>query len=549
MDGKVGRGHEFSHCKSTVTVVEETETGGDEHAETRGQQHCKVQVETEHQELVETRDPPRAQTKDPPQVDIRDPGSGRKEYEVESPAESDKEKSKSDEGATNSVPEEDTNDKDTNEDLGMTSLGLDEEQNWKRILSDQHVLPKILAFLQPKTILTLRLISREINNAVSQIIQLSYLVPQQTFNWGTIPHPTTFKKKLNIIQRRFDFSTVEKAAVFASRMIPQQGANSSWTEVGPNPFLSRFIVMHLDLSTEANDINETLLSLFGVHLWSLRFFGNEPISQFGLERFVLALNYVANLKTLSIRGRVLETVSQGWSSSCLPKLEHLSCLDVSNFRFLSCANSKFGVSIVMALIRTYGKQLESFYCNGEFLECPKISSEMLQDLLPSVKNLYVTEFTEVTLAKLSLVRKWRLKLLQLSRNERTWNFADFVPVLTTFSNSLMDLQLVVPLKNDWETTYPQLSPLLELRKLRVEIMSLRGRWFWSSLLPACVDLEELNFETIEGPSPNTVGIKHYTARARAKEAFLHMKKLEKVYIWISSLRNIIISRAEVSPRI
>ncbi|CAL8141027.1 unnamed protein product [Orchesella dallaii] len=161
-------------------------------------------------------------------------------------------------------------------------------------------------------------------------------------------------------------------------------------------------------------------------------------------------------------------------------------------------------SIIMALIRTYGKQLETFYCDGEFFDCPKISSEMLQDLLPSVKNLHATNVTEIGLVKLSLARKWRLKFLQLSTNGISWDFRDFFDVINTFSNSLVDLQLLVPLKNDWENSYPQLSPLLALKKLHVEIMSLRRCWFWSSLLPACVDLEELSFETIKGLSPNAI---------------------------------------------
>ncbi|CAL8117567.1 unnamed protein product [Orchesella dallaii] len=80
----------------------------------------------------------------PPQVEIGDPGTGTRESKVERLAQSDKEKSKLDEGAINSVPEKGSNGKDSNADFGMASLGLEEKQNWKRILSDQHARSLLL---------------------------------------------------------------------------------------------------------------------------------------------------------------------------------------------------------------------------------------------------------------------------------------------------------------------------------------------------------------------------------------------------------------------
>jgi len=213
-----------------------------------------------------------------------------------------------------------------------------------------------------------------------------------------------------------------------------------------------------------------------------------------------------------------------------PTLDHLESLDLEDFMNRDLDSEE---PIVLPFLLRYGHQLKTLRCRGELLGREGLDAELLNQILPNVKQLCVGQVTLSALSKLSQVN-WPVEHLQLFECSIVDGGFVFIQnlnsMITQFSNTLREVDLFVKLRrnielqNLEEMASTEVPSLLKLQILRCLLTNVSESWFWTFVKLRCGELRELHFCT-------DAALLQKTEIEESRQGFELLPKLERIVFW------------------
>ncbi|CAL8116291.1 unnamed protein product [Orchesella dallaii] len=410
---------------------------------------------------------------------------------------------------------------------------------WSELLASEkkHALLELvlpLLNVSKSDILTCRTVSRGAKKMVDSLLQV-FAEEQETFQFAHEEsiRQRNFISKIHEINESYDFriGRIQRGRStfqFLSRVGEHLSRNN-------NPFLTRSIMILLDVDGDEYTAMEKTLTLFGHHVWSLTAtiisdddYIENPVL-IPTKKFARLLSLVPNLKSLNLSSDNSELI-EALLPEELPELKHLVRLGFMNWLSGSIE------SVPLAFLRRYGQQLIELgdTCNDSLLQLDQLNVQVLNELLPNLKKLRLRRTFDSALPKLAKVN-WRLEELTL-KCFYEWKIEDIFNIIGNFSYTLIQLQL-----ND-DIPFPRHVPVgildipgypcKELAKLQVlrldtEFADIeRCSWFWNSVGTMCDHMREIHFDKdYHITEPRDIEVN------AAKQIFVKLPNLERILYW------------------
>lgn len=337
-----------------------------------------------------------------------------------------------------------------------------------------------------------------------------------------------------------------------------------------NPFISRGIAIKFESNSEFRTSHATglnFLQQYGQYVWDFTHFcpnmgGAEDLAVHLLPSLLSQLPNLKSLKVDWISDGVLripqETVDFLSNSEAnpfppLPQLTHV------NFDFRGGADLEATLGI--ALLRCYGKQLETLVCRGEFLENAVVTPELIRSLMPNLKNLRIFCVTSVSLQKLSQLQGLPLERLQLWYSFQGMQYKSIIKAINAFAPTLIQLHMDVkltypfqecnPLPNSSSTETEDFLGELEdiqmtfpkLVKLSAPVSSINSPFFWKLVKVKFQGLKRLDLQTAMEAlfAPYE---KKYLRREieQSKQLFVCLPRLDRIRFWFHNQGTLVVRR-------
>ncbi|CAL8146472.1 unnamed protein product [Orchesella dallaii] len=412
---------------------------------------------------------------------------------------------------------------------------------WNQLMTSRkttELLPSVLPILMkldhlPATsILNCRLVNRRSKLAIDNTIQHEVSCPNLSFKnemqrrWKE-SRSTGIESLIGV---NFDFEDDSDIQRFLRHIETKPFPTS-------NPFLSKQISIGIGYVLEEDVPNwrssfESLLSRYGHHLRRLTSYMCTWTLGETVTTLLSLMNQMPNLQVLKMIGCIyMREEVERIRNITLPQLDHLESLDLEDFMSRDLDSEEH---IVLPFLQHYGSQIKTFRCRGELLGRTGLSAELLNQMLPNVKQLCVSHVTLSALPKLAELN-WPVEHLQLFECSIVDGGFVFIQnlnlMITQFSNSLKELDLFVKLRKNLElpgleelpSTSNDLQGLPNLRILRCLLTNVMESWFWTFAKFRCGELRELHFCTDGQVTQVEMGA--------SRQGFEILPRLERIVFW------------------
>ncbi|CAL8102446.1 unnamed protein product [Orchesella dallaii] len=416
---------------------------------------------------------------------------------------------------------------------------------WSELLASEkkHALLKLvlpLLNVSPSDILTCREVSRGGKKMVDNLLQV-FAEKRESFQFD---HEESYRRrhfisKMQEIDRcSYNYLLkfgIEPPGEWSRRLLDRVGG-SLGTNI--NPFLTRSIIIPLDVEGNEGPAIEKMLTLFGHHVWNLTACvkvdddngdpnGNHRVTP--TKKFARLLRLVPNLKSLAISSGNWEPI-ETLSPDELPELKHLVSLNFNGWLNDSLE------PVPYAFLLRYGRQLIELWdtCNNSLLQLEELTVEVLNELLPNLKKLRLRRTFGSALPKLMKVN-WRLEELTLACFYG-WTTKQIFDIISNFSQTLVQLQL----KDDLHllnllkhVCYGGTDghPCKTLPKLQVLLLDYafddvnKQDWFWNWVPMMFGHIKEIHFDKEYFTAPQNIEVN------ASKQIFLKLRKLDRILYW------------------
>ncbi|CAL8102449.1 unnamed protein product [Orchesella dallaii] len=398
-----------------------------------------------------------------------------------------------------------------------------------------------------RDILTCRTVSRGAKKVVDNLFQV-FVEERESFQFT---HEKSVRRRSFISEmHQLNNSYMYDISFWTGRTQRRTTAQQFLALVGEslgrdnNPFLTRSIMIPLNLEGDEYTALEQMLTRFGHHVWSLTACvnrvgnnGGEYIRNHRLiptKKFARLLSLVPNLKSLTLSSGSSESI-EDLSPEELPELKHLVSLNFK--RWLKLNDGIKPVPFVFLL--RYGRQLIELWdtSNYSLLQLDGLTVEVLNELLPNLKKLRLRRAYGSALPKLMNVN-WRLEELTLACFYK-WTTKHVFDIIMNFSQTLVQFQL-----NDDQDLLQRVFflcggiygppcktlPNLQVLRLDVNFTDLNKQdWFWNWAPMMCGHIKEIHFdrEFIQEHDYKPQTIEFHAA----KHIFLKLPELERILFW------------------
>lgn len=422
------------------------------------------------------------------------------------------------------------------------------------------VLPTLIKYLEIPDILSIRLVNEQWKDCVDKPLQL-YSTTPESFEGHWWHSDSPFAKFHGHLDRRFFLDDVNEIVKLSEKFEQSHGTGTTQK----NPFVSRSATFKFGTGAQFQlSLDKVLATVtkFGSHIWDFTQFcpsiaGVEDLSVSSLPSL---LERLENLRSLKIDWntheviRVTQDVLSALRVAQFPALPHLQSLNFD----LRGGGELEGV-LGLALLRSYGHQLTTLICRGDFLGVSSLTPELLISLLPKIENLRVFSVSTQALLKLIAVQnrtggQWSLKRLQLWYSFRNLEFRTVIRAINTFSGTLTQLHLDIKLDFPFQWSNEHLITPEEMnvhhpemRKLSAPVSCVNSPWFWEFVKIKFTNLERLDLQTAM-ESLFAPYQRKYLKREiqQAKRFFNFLPKLQKIMFWFHNDGNMVIYRQPAS---